>query len=211
MSTLTDLITNFGDIIELGLPCWDISNASTVLAQHSGWVQYNPRKPNIKRYGLSVTSLNGGFGGIPDLDSLREYNKENKTQYTEAHFRSRTNLVNYIPELNILLDLFPDHGRCHFLKLDAGGFFPPHRDNGTASSLPHTFRIIVPICNFGKNQTVWLQEGLPVYFEYGKTYFINTTKVHSLFSFVDMSCCFVMNVEATNNSINSILKNILIS
>jgi hypothetical protein len=210
MSTLTDLITNFGDIIELGLPCWDTGNALKVLSKHPGWVQYNTRKPYIKRYGLSVTSLDGGFSGIPDLDSLREYNRENNTKYVESQFRSRTNLVNYIPEINILLNLFPDHGRCHFLKLDAGGFFPPHRDNGIASSLPHTFRIIVPICNFGKYQTVWLQEGLPVYFEHGKSYFVNTTKIHSLFSFVDMSCCFVMNVETTNASIDSILKNMFI-
>ena len=211
MSTLTDLITNFGDIIELGVPCWDTNNASSIISRHQGWVRYNPKKSYIKRYGLSVTSLDGGFSGIPDLDSLREYNRENNTEYVESNFRSRTNLVNYIPELNNLLNLFPDHGRCHFLRLDAGGFFPPHRDNGTASSLPHTFRIIVPICNFGKYQTVWLQEGIPAYFEHGKTYFVNTTKIHSLFSFADMSCCFVMNVETTNNSINTILKNLSIT
>jgi len=211
MGSLTDLIANFGDIIELSLPSWNIDNAIRVLTKHPGWTQYNPRKPTIKRYGLSVTSLDGGFSGIPDLDSLKEYNKENNSKYTEAHFRSRTNIVNYIPELNILLDLFPDHGRCHFLRLDAGGFFPPHRDNGTAYPLPHSFRIIVPICNFGKYQTIWLQEGNPIIFEHGRTYFVNTTKVHSLFSFVDMSCCFVMNIEVTDNSINNILKNILIS
>ena len=33
------------------------------------YVQYNPRKP-INRYGLSVTSLDGGCSCIPDLDSL---------------------------------------------------------------------------------------------------------------------------------------------
>ena len=56
------------------------------------YVQYNPRKP-INRYGLSVTSLDGGVSGIPDLDSLGEYNKENNTQYTERDFETTTPVI----------------------------------------------------------------------------------------------------------------------
>lgn len=209
MNTLTDLIANYGDVIELSLPTWNLGNAVDVLSKHPGWTQYNPRKTN-KRQGLSVTSLDGGFSGVPDLDSLREYNLENGTQYNESHFRARTSIVNYIPELNILLDLFPDHGRCHFLKLDSGGFFPPHRDNGISSTLPKTFRLIVPVCNFTSNQLVWVHDGNILNFTLGRAYFINTTKVHSLFSFVDMSCCFVMNIESTERSLDSILKNLAI-
>ena len=43
------------------------------------WKQYNPRKPN-NRQGLSITSLDGGLSGVPDLDSLFEYNKQNNTK-----------------------------------------------------------------------------------------------------------------------------------
>ena len=103
MNTLTDLIANFGDVIELSLPTWNIRNAVEVISKHPGWVQYNPRKIN-KRQGLSVTSLDGGFSGVPDLDSLREYNLENGTQYNESNFKARTSIVNYIPELNVILD-----------------------------------------------------------------------------------------------------------
>ena len=42
------------------------------------WKPYNVRKPN-NRWGLSITSLDGGLSGIPDLDSLYEYNKKNGT------------------------------------------------------------------------------------------------------------------------------------
>jgi hypothetical protein len=210
MNTLTDLVANFGDVLELSLTPWNLDNAINVLTKHTGWTHYNPRKAHINRKGLSVTSLDGGFSGIPDLDSLREYNLENNTAYNESHFRSRTNIVNFISELNTTLDLFPDHGRCHFLRLDSGGFFPPHRDNGTSSTLPLSFRLIVPVCNFGKNQLTWIHDGHPLHMEHGRTYFINTTKVHSLFSYVDMSCCFVMNVEVTERSLNAVLKNLLI-
>ena len=36
------------------------------------WKPYNPKKPN-NRFGLSVTSIDGGLSGIPDLTSLRDY------------------------------------------------------------------------------------------------------------------------------------------
>jgi hypothetical protein len=36
------------------------------------WVRYNPKKPN-NRWGLSVTSLDGGLSGIPDLTSLKDW------------------------------------------------------------------------------------------------------------------------------------------
>src|SRR5210317_1132442 len=38
------------------------------------WKPYNLRNPN-NRWGLSVTSLDGKLSGIPDLDSLLQYNK----------------------------------------------------------------------------------------------------------------------------------------
>ena len=53
------------------------------------YVRYNPRKP-IDRWGLSVTSLDGTMSGIPDLDSIREYNIENDTKYEEEDFNVPT-------------------------------------------------------------------------------------------------------------------------
>jgi hypothetical protein len=209
MPTISDVITNFGNIIDLDFPVWDCNHASDILLKHPGWVQYNPRKKN-NRKGLSVTSLDGGFSGVPDLDSLREYNIENNTALQEQDFRQRTSIVNYIPELNFLLDMFPDHGRCHFLKLDAGGFFPPHRDNGLKSAVPGTFRIIVPVYNFGRYHIHWLQEDKLIRFDPGIAYFVNTTQTHSLFSFVDNSICFVMNIIATDRSISTLLEHSMI-
>jgi hypothetical protein len=209
-ASITSVIANFGDVIELDLTHWkNIDSTTDTLVSHEQWKHYNPRKPWIKRYGLSVTSLDGGYSGVPDLDSLREYNIENSTKLQELDFRARTDIVNVIPELNMLLDLFPDHGRCHFLRLDAGGFFPPHRDNGLVIE-PATFRIIVPVNNFSRMSMVWLQEDRPLYLERGHTYFINTTKCHSLFSFVDNCICFVMNVLVTEKSLNTLLHHSLV-
>ena len=193
MSHLTDFITNFGQVIEFDFPQWNTVAANDILTKHPGWVRYQPQKPN-NRWGLSVTSLDGNFSGVPDLYSLREYNQMNGTEYWEADFKARTNICDFIPELNPFLDFFGKSlGRAHFLRLDSGGFFPPHRDNGAIVDSP-SFRILVPVANFGKNQMKWIQEEQPIQLELGRTYFINTTRPHSLFSFTDNCTMLVLNV-----------------
>lgn len=209
MSTLTELFTFFGDVIELDFDQWDLKQCQQVLDRHPGWKQYNPRKQN-NRQGLSVTSLDGGFSGVPDLDSLLEYNRENNTNLTEADFQRRTSIVNHLPELNPLLDEFnSDLGRCHFLRLSAGGFFPPHRDNGIAVP-SRSFRIIVPLTNTGKHHWKWIQQDQILNLEAGRTYCINTTKEHSVFSFVDNCCMLVLNITATEDSVKQVAKHVRI-
>ena len=203
--TTTDLFACFGDVIELDFAVWDLAQTQQILDKHPGWRQYNPRK-NIDRQGLSVTSLDGGYSGVPDLDSLSEYNRENNTQLTERDFTRRTSVVNHLPELTPLLDSYePDLGRCHFLRLNAGGFFPPHRDNGLI--VPSgSFRIIVPLTNTDKHHWKWIQEDRILSLTPGKTYCINTTKEHSVFSFVNNCCMLVMNVMATESSIRNVTR-----
>lgn len=208
MSYLTEFITNYGNVVEFDFPHWDTLRAHDILSKHPGWVRYQPQKPN-NRWGLSVTSLDGNFSGVPDLYSLRDYNELNGTQYWEADFKARTNVVEFIPELNTFLDFFGSSlGRVHFLRLDAGGFFPPHRDNGAIVDSP-TFRILVPIYNFGKNQMKWIQEEQVLTLETGKTYFINTTRAHSLFSFVDNCTMLVLNVIATKEILDKLVRRVI--
>lgn len=209
MTTLSDFITNFGDVIELDFPKWDLPKTVNVLMKHPGWKTYQPHKPGYNRFGLSVTSLDGGFSGEPDLFSLREYAKITGKQYAEIDFKTRTNIVSFIPELNPLLDFFgPNLGRTHFLRLDKGGFFPPHRDNGALVKSP-TFRILVPIHNFGTNDMKWVQDGQLLQMTLGSVYFINTTKLHSLFSFVDDCMMLVINVQDSPEILNKMVHHVI--
>lgn len=201
--TTAELFACFGDVIELDFASWNVTAVQSVLDNHPGWKQYNPRKSN-KRYGLSVTSLDGQYSGIPDLDSLLEYNKINNTAYHETDFNVRTDLVEQLEDLKCLVNCFyPSLGRCHFLRLDSGGFFPPHRDNGP--TIPsQTFRVIVPLGNTSPKEWHWIQEGRLLHMITGKAYAINTTKEHSVFSFVDNCCMLVLNVIASNQSLNAV-------
>jgi hypothetical protein len=209
MTDLTDFITHWGDVIELDFPKFNTGQIKQILDKHPGWKYYQQHKPGYNRYGLSVTSLDGNYSGEPDLYSLREYYKNTGKSYTEGDFKRRTNIVQFLPELNEFLDFFePNLGRTHFLRLDKGGFFPPHRDNGALVQSP-TFRILVPIHNFGVNDMKWIQDEKVLNLQVGATYFINTTKIHSLFSFVDSCYMLVLNVVSEEIILNKMVKKIV--
>jgi len=209
MATLTDFIVNWGDVVELDLPIWNLGEIPSLLIRHPGWKVYQPHKPGYNRYGLSVTSLDGQYSGVPDLYSLREYQVLTGQTYNESDFKRRTNIESFIPELKLLLDFFePNLGRCHFLKLDKGGFFPPHRDNGAIVAVP-SFRILVPINNFGTNDMKWIQNEQILNLQLGHVYFINTSKIHSIFSFVDNCLMLVMNVMWEEFILNKMVKRLV--
>ena len=90
----------------------------------SHWVKYTPK--DVNRWGLSITSLDGGLFYVSDLDSLYEYNKEHNTNYTEKDFNKPTPVLN--EQLKNLLAPWEGHYyRTHFLKFGPGGF-SSHRD-----------------------------------------------------------------------------------
>ena len=208
MATLTDFIINWGDVVELDFPKMDLNNIRKICDSHPGWKEYQGHKKPNNRFGLSVTSLDGRFDG-PDLNSLREWERIHGEAYNEADFTTRTNVCALIPELDEYLNFWePNLGRTHFLRLDKGGFFPPHRDNGAIVAVP-TFRIMIPIYNFGINDMKWVQEEKLLRFDLGATYFINTSRLHSLFSFVDNCLMLVLNINTDEYILNKMVKKVV--
>ena len=163
------------------------------------YVRYNPRK-NIDRWGLSLTSLDGGMSGIPDLDSLKEYNRDNNTTYEETDFCIPTKAYEDFKEI---LDPFsPWLFRTHVLKLNPGGFFPPHRDNYGLSS----FRLIVPLHNIQP----FIVEKQILEWQLGQLYFLDTVKTHCLFNAsMEPSYWLVLNVKCNKDSVEKVLSNLL--
>jgi len=179
MTTLTDVIVNFGDIFTLNFTKYDCAKFNDILTKHKGWKYYQPHKPGYNRYGLSVTSLDGGYSGEPDLMSLREYYQRTGKSYTEIDFKKRTSIVEFLPELNELLD-----------------FFEPGLG----------FRILVPINNFGVNDCKFILDEKIVNLQTGYFYFINTSKIHSIFSFVDNCSMLVLNVNHTTSILEKMVR-----
>ena len=92
------------------------------------WKKYNPKKPN-NRWGLSVTSIDGGLHGIPDLTSLRDYKIQTGQDIHNHDIVVPTDVWKQCPTLQTILEPWAKWlGRCHFLRMDRGSFFPEHFD-----------------------------------------------------------------------------------
>jgi hypothetical protein len=203
--TLGEFCSTYGDIIEL-MPTIPTQKYYDLLTQHDGWKYYNPRKKGFNRYGLSVTSMDEDYSGVPDLDSLYQYNLENNTNLGEHSFKKRTPIVDQMPEVRSLLDEFGDDlGRSHFLRLDKCGAFPVHRDHSWG--LPsENYRVIVPFYNFHRYSMVWVYDNTSIRLREGTAYFMNTCKEHSLFSFVDNCIMLVLNIACNERSFKNLMR-----
>lgn len=177
----------YEDCIELSIPV-GVVDLTTL-----NWVRYNPRK-NIERYGCSITSLDGDDSGIPDLDSVLEFNAENQTKYEEKDFSVPTHhsapFIHFLKRFQV--------GRCHYLKLPPGGFFPWHRDVD-----PTTFRIIYTIEHCSPIDFVWLEDNRILELQDQRWYYINTRKKHAVFSF-QTAIFAVFNVFATEQNLQQL-------
>ena len=171
------------------------------------WKPYNPQKPGFKRWGLSVTSLDGGFSGDPDLTSLFEVNEQRGTSYDEKSFRQLTSIYEKCPLVRSLVEPFlPFLGRAHFLKFDSGGFFPYHRDAYSIGG--DTFRIFVPFVEGNSRDFIFLLGTERIQLEPGRAYFINTRMEHALFSFDDNSLHLVLNVDLSPESVQAVCRKV---
>ena len=198
-------LSSLGDIVPLDF-CLDIKQLEKELSQfENDWKQYNPRKPN-NRQGLSITSLDGKLSGVPDLDSLFEYNKQHNTNINEVDISVKTPVASNISVIQRLLDVFDTLGRSHFIRLNTGGFFPPHRDGKILDIT--CFRVLTLCHNCTPSQFTFMHEDKIIKLEPGRPYFINTRKMHSVFSYVDNSVQCVLNVPLTKNNYNSIIEHL---
>jgi hypothetical protein len=168
------------------------------------WKKYNPEH-KVERYGLSITSLDGEFYGIPDLDSLLRYNKAHSTNYTELDFVKKTPLYEKVKECFAHFE--PYVCRSHVIKLGTGGFFPMHRDANEIDI--HSFRLFIPLQRCNPHTMHFILDNKVLRFEHGSVYFIDTCLEHVLFnaSYTDEAYFIVLNIELTEESVNSVLAN----
>ena len=193
-------LLSFGDLIPLKLKC-DVKKLFDETEKFV-YLKYNPRK-DIERYGLSITSLDGSLNGI-DLDSIKEYNKENNTEYDELSFNKFTKVYHTSSEIQKIVEPFKNHiGRSHILSLQEGGYFPPHRDLPVYVEQQNSLRILVPLKGCNPPDMYFMYEDKPLHFEHGRAYFLNTNKSHNLFSFKG-SEMIVLNIK-TNEEVYNII------
>ena len=196
---LLNKLSLLGNVIplKLSVDCNQIIKSISKYKQHIK--PYNPKKKGLNRYGLSITSLDGGFTGVPDLDCLLEYNKVNQTNFMESDFRKWTPFFQNCDTLKTTLEPFHKYiARSHILKLNKGGFFPTHRDMAF-----FVFRLFIPISN--STDYVFILDEKQQFFEKCKVYVINTWLRHSLFSFTDNTLFTIFNIDLKTETLDILL------
>lgn len=203
MSYLYDCLTRYGDCYALkqSLRVTDVQNA---LEQYKDkWVQYNPRK-KINRQGLSITSLDGGLSGIPDLDSVKEWNIKHNVNLDEEDFTQKTELWPIVE--NALKPYEKFLGRTHFIRMGRTGCFPTHRDQFKREV--KSLRLFIPIVNCNPPHNYFILDDKILNFDHGQVYFLNTCKEHTTFTVRETSIFVVANVVVSEQSVDTILKNL---
>ena len=203
---LMQSIASLGSFFELDASVRQAQFVEDIKKFGADWRPYNPRK-NYSRKGLSITSLDGGISGVPDLDSLREYNRENGTEYTEGDFVRPTPVFQALSSVRSLLDRFAPHlGRSHLIRFGSGGFFPPHRDEyGINASC---FRILALCQRCERSDFVFMLGDRRLPLRAGGIYFIDTRLEHSVFSFVEDCTVMVLNVQLNEASYKTLMHSV---
>jgi len=200
-------LTMYGDVYPLTIKC----DPNSVLnhANQYQFVQYNPRK-DIPRKGLSIFSLDGGMSGVPDLDSLKIYNEEYGTNHSERHFDVPTPVFTESVELQEFLKPFKGNlFRSHFIRLNPGGYFPPHRDMYGINM--YSFRIVVPLKNVNPPNVMFGFGGeASCVWQKGSMYFFNTNRTHYLVNMShEDSDWMVLNVALNEDTVNTVSYNLM--
>lgn len=201
-------IFSLGDVIRLNMSI-DLDKFSTEIVEFDNdWKQYNTQKPHIKRLGLSITSLDGGMSGRPDLESLLTQSSMSGIDYTENMFTTPTEAYRRCESLHPILSIFDNGtlGRSHILKLNSGNYFPIHRDSYRLDEC--NFRVIVPLLNCEEHNWVFILDNNLIKFIPGVPYVVNTRKMHTVFSMTDNCQMLVLNVKCNIDSMTSVLKNL---
>ena len=200
-------LCKMGDTIKLK---WKI-NEHEVLEQleqfKDNWCPYNVKKDaNNNRWGLPITSHSGDVMDNYHLNSFGYMQKYHDVEMKEENFTTPTEVYNKIPELAKLVDAFaPDIGRVHLLRVDQGGFFPPHRDFPGVG--PEWMRLLLVFGKCKPENFVHMLDGKPMYPDPGYLYFVNFQKDHSVFSFSDGLYALILTCKVNDRVHDLIINN----
>ena len=155
------------------------------------WKKYNPNKPN-NRWGLSVTSIDGGLHGIPDLTSLRDWELQTGEVIHNHDLNVPTPVWEQCPTLQKILEPWAKWlGRCHFLRMDRGSFFPDHFDINKEDYSYDEVRFVGFVkCN--EYDFKWIYDDKVIKGNPGSLWYFNGNKRHSVFSMKDGIILLVM-------------------
>jgi hypothetical protein len=203
---LWNSLTNLGSYSKLNLRLPETATLTGLAKFSKNWCPYNEKKDvHNNRWGLPVTSHTGDVMDNYHLNSFGYMQKYHDVEMKEENFTTPTDVYHSVPEIKDLVDVFyPNTGRVHILKVNQGGYFPPHRD--FAGVAPEYFRLscVFGSCSdFNYVQTLHDQIFRP---ERAHLYFVNFQLNHSVFSFSDNLYNLILTVKLNRITHDLIIK-----
>lgn len=200
-------LINLGSFTKLKYNVNDHEIVDQLKKFEQNWCPYNIKKDeHNNRWGLPITSHSGDIMDNCHLNSFGYMQKYHDLELKEENFKTPTAVYHQIPELKKLIDIFyPDIGRVHLLRVDQGGFFPPHRD--FVGYAPEYFRLLMVFGKCKPENYVHLLDGKPVYADRGFLYLVNFQLDHSVFSFTDGLYALILTVKLTQRTHDIIVNN----
>lgn len=204
---LWNSLCNMGDVAKLKFN-FDPNEVLNQLEQFKdNWCPYNVKKDKVNnRWGLPLTSHSGDVLDNYHLNSFGYMQKYHNVEMKEENFNTPTVVYDSLPGIRNIVEPFrPNIGRVHLLRVDQGGFFPPHRD--FVGSSPEYVRLLAVFGKCKPENYVQLIDGKAVYPESGFLYFINFQLDHSVFSFSDGLYSLILTVKLNKDTYNIITNN----
>lgn len=199
-------LTNLGSYSKLNLFIDENQVLKDIEPYKEHWVPYNSKKDIVNnRWGLPITSHTGKVSDNMHLNSFGYMQREMGIELKEENFNLPTEVYHNCNEIKRLVDIFIPHiGRVHLLRVDQGGFFPPHRD--MPGLAPEYFRLT---CMFGNcsdfNYSMHLHDNIfrP---ERNHLYFVNYQQNHNVFSFSNNLYILLITVKLNQETHDLIIK-----
>lgn len=158
------------------------------------YTPFQPKKEVLNdRHSVLIYGLKGDHPSRPTgLDQIR---KELGYMPLEEEFKYPTEAHPLLTSYHKVFDHFGEMGRSFVLKLNAGGFYPYHRDFPFITR--NTIRLIGFHGNSNQDQLEWEVSGQRQPILPNTLYYVNTIKRHRLSSWKHNSDMVVLNVPKT--------------
>jgi hypothetical protein len=199
-------LCNLGNYVKLNITFQEQEILHGLDQFKENWVPYNQKKDTVNnRWGLPITSYSGDVMDNYHLNSFGYMQKYHSTSLKEEDFTKFTQVYHSIPEFSKMINRFvPDIGRIHLLKINKGGFFPPHRDY--AGLAPQYFRLLAVMGNCSDFNYVHILNDQIFRPERNHLYFVNFQLNHSVFSFSDNLYALILTVKLNKKTHDLIVK-----
>lgn len=185
------------DPFELLKPRIDLDKLNKELSMfEADWEPYLQKAwaPN-NREGLVLVGLEGSSHS--ENLSIPQSRMKTENQFLlDQDFNHKTEVYHALTSLHELLEPFDTLGRTFLVKVNAGGYFPPHKDYPLITR--KTIRIVAFLSKSCDSDSFeWSQSGVKQDIIPGRAYYVDTMKTHRTHSWEDGSLHLVVNIPKT--------------